>query len=883
MRREESNARVRVCRPNGRRVLLLLGVLAALLVFSSSALAIEVHLFSSKFGREVNETKTREFDEAGDPHKITEAEENLCTALSGNICQAGIHGEAPGQLSSPIGLAVNSETQAVYVDDSGNRRVQEFDAKGQFVLMFGEEVNETTKGNICTQQEVENANVKCKSGNESEVEGGFGGESRGIAIDNSTDSHRGDVFVPDSNNDRIEIFTASGAFIGEFLGTETPNGSFIKPTAVAVSPATGDVYVADQEHNAVVAFEYDSAESRYRYIPGSQISTSQTEAPRGVAVDAQGNVYVENAIAETVSRFSPAGVYQQTLSATQAQSVAVNAQTNDVYVGRTSASPIAEYDASGTLLLEFGSAITGGDNYVGVDSTSGSVYDAEEESNAVDMFEPSTNVPGIRTEGTTGVTEITATLHGGLEPFGLATTYFFEYGKTESLGTDAPIIPASAGITSTKVSESLSGLQPNTTYYYRLVGEAIDGPKYGAIAHFTTLAPAPTVVTGAAAGVTQTSATIAGEVDPEGAQTEYSFGYVPAAECSDEIEDYGVGCPITTAPGSPGSAGDGTVMVHETTSLSNLAPNTTYYYQLTATNGTLVKGSVGEFTTEPLAPEAKTLAAGEVGETAGVIYGAVNPLGAATRYYFEYGSTTSYGAKSPEADAGSTDGFRDLSQEAAGLQPDQIYHYRIVASTTGGIAYGEDMTFRTTVTEPYPVAPAAMTEAAANVFANEATLIGAVNPKGYETTYRFEYGTSAYYGAIVPLAGGNAGSGMGSHMVSEVLTGLQPGTTYHYRLAANNSGGTAYGEDETFTTSAELVAPIATAQTTTPVKGPAAVAKKKIQTKAEKLKATLAKCKKSKGGRRRSCEKQARKKYATKSKPKARKTTKPDGAGKAGR
>ncbi len=79
-------------------------------------------------------------------------------------------------------------------------------------------------------------------------------------------------------------------------------------------------------------------------------------------------------------------------------------------------------------------------------------------------------------------------------------------------------------------------------------------------------------------------------------------------------------------------------------------------------------------------------------------------------------------------------------------------------------------------------------------------LTGSVNPKGLETHYRFEYGTTTAYGKSVPATEGSAGSGTTSQIVAQTVLGLERETTYHYRLVATNSSGTIDGEDQTFTT-----------------------------------------------------------------------------------
>jgi hypothetical protein len=99
----------------------------------------------------------------------------------------------------------------------------------------------------------------------------------------------------------------------------------------------------------------------------------------------------------------------------------------------------------------------------------------------------------------------------------------------------------------------------------------------------------------------------------------------------------------------------------------------------------------------------------------------------------------------------------------------------------------------------------AVTASASAVTSTSAQLNGTVNPGGLSTFWAFQYGTSTSYGQnttpVGPLTGS---SGMA---VSTLITGLQPGTTYHFRLvavqgAAGTSGeGTGYtGDDVSFKT-----------------------------------------------------------------------------------
>jgi hypothetical protein len=91
---------------------------------------------------------------------------------------------------------------------------------------------------------------------------------------------------------------------------------------------------------------------------------------------------------------------------------------------------------------------------------------------------------------------------------------------------------------------------------------------------------------------------------------------------------------------------------------------------------------------------------------------------------------------------------------------------------------------------------------AATIGASEATLRGSINPGGEATSYEFEWGPTAAYGNST--ASGNLPSGEEPVAVAAVLGGLSPGTTYHYRLVAENLADTTEGPDRTFTTPAGI-------------------------------------------------------------------------------
>ncbi len=87
-----------------------------------------------------------------------------------------------------------------------------------------------------------------------------------------------------------------------------------------------------------------------------------------------------------------------------------------------------------------------------------------------------------------------------------------------------------------------------------------------------------------------------------------------------------------------------------------------------------------------------------------------------------------------------------------------------------------------------------------------ATLNGTVNSNNNPTNVSFEWGTTAAaYGNT--LITGALAAGSGNTAVTAALSGLTCGTTYHYRVKAENSGGITYGGNETWTTLACLPIP----------------------------------------------------------------------------
>jgi predicted outer membrane repeat protein len=390
--------------------------------------------------------------------------------------------------------------------------------------------------------------------------------------------------------------------------------------------------------------------------------------------------------------------------------------------------------------------------------------------------------PAVTTNPATNVASLSATLNGSLDPNGLSTTVYFQYGTTTGYGSATPS-QTKTGNTSKSVSANVPGLAASTTYHFRIVATNSGGTTYGSDRTFTTLSPTgpPVVTTNPATNVASFSATLNGSVDPHGLTTTVYFQY---------------GTTISYGFTTPSQTKTGNTYQSVSANVSGLTASTTYHFRIVATNsGGTRYGSDKTFTTlsQTGPPVATTNPATNVASLSATLNGSVDPHGLSTTVHFEYGTTTSYGSTTPsQSKTGNT--YESVSANVSGLTASTTYHFRIVATNSGGTTYGSDKTF-TTLSPTGP--PVVATNPATNVASFSATLNGLVDPHGLSTTVYFQYGTTISYGSTTPS---QTKTGNTYESVSANVSGLTTSTTYHFRILATNSGGTKYGSDKTFTT-----------------------------------------------------------------------------------
>ena len=296
--------------------------------------------------------------------------------------------------------------------------------------------------------------------------------------------------------------------------------------------------------------------------------------------------------------------------------------------------------------------------------------------------------------------------------------------------------------------------------------------------------PLPRASTGAAIEISRTSATLQARVDPHGNGdvTKCSFEYGTSASY-----EHAHPCSPSIPYSSPTDV---------SLAISGLSAGETYHYRVVATNDNGVRrGPDRTFTAAGAVAGLSTEAATGIEATSATLNGSFTGEGEDTHYYFEYGTTASYGSTTSEEDAGAGVGTVPVSAQVSGLESNTEYHFRVVAINANGTTRGGDRVLATSARAVLEVS----TGPALGVDRTTAFLLGHAYPSvaGDVTECRFEYGTDTSYGQSAPC---EPSPPLSSPEVFASLSELTPDTTYHYRVVAANGVETAEGDDETFTT-----------------------------------------------------------------------------------
>jgi DNA-binding beta-propeller fold protein YncE len=190
-----------------------------------------------------------------------------------------------GTFNEPWDLAFDGVRGWIYVADTWNHRIQKFDLDGNPITMWGYGAYDP----------------------ESTDPFGLWGP-RGIAVD-----ERGRVFVADTGNKRILVFTENGSFLSQIGQGGMDPGEFEEPVGLAVD-GNGLLYVADTWNQRIQVFSPDPLDtgfSAYAQWPIEAWELDSIDNKPYLAIDDAGNVFITDPEGARVLAFSPIGAYSR--------------------------------------------------------------------------------------------------------------------------------------------------------------------------------------------------------------------------------------------------------------------------------------------------------------------------------------------------------------------------------------------------------------------------------------------------------------------------------------------------------------------------------------------------------------------------------------------
>jgi DNA-binding beta-propeller fold protein YncE len=469
--------------------------------------------FILMFGKGVDQTK------GGD----------VCTAASGDTCQAGTSSSAPGGFQTPTYLAVDNSNGDIYVADTAASLVSKFDSTGHIVSGWG-------KAGQKDGSDTELTSFLAAGGITSLAVGGPNG-----------DLYVGSPHYYEGIMQNVFRYTPDGAYespaegvCGYPLLKVNPAGDFFSPSASNLCSTQGTIMEETPGGRAIYSMTSDYPTKGFAFDPSSEelyqaVGTQETyytgEVIHGPRVDHYGpECNPPVAICEPTDVFGEAQL--------------------------ASAGPMG----------------------VAVDGTSHAVYVADSTGNDVAVFGDARPIVAV---GSPNPTETSVTLNAHIDPAGRGaiTACHVEYGFDKSYGATVPCAPDPASSppgsnfsAPTDVTATIGGLSPGTHDHYRfVVSNSADATTYTPDQVFITT-QAPAIDGLASANLTATTADLNAQLNPNGLNTTYRFEYGPTTA-------YGQSAPVPDGSLSASNK-DQAIGVH----LANLTPHVVYHYTLIAIN-----------------------------------------------------------------------------------------------------------------------------------------------------------------------------------------------------------------------------------------------------------------------------------------------------------
>jgi 6-phosphogluconolactonase (cycloisomerase 2 family) len=189
--------------------------------------------------------------------------------------QWGTSGSGDGEFNGPTGIAVDDANNVVYVMDTGNDRVQKFDTSGNYIDQWG--VNGSGDGEFI--------------------------DARDIALDRD-----GYVWVADRRNDRVQKFVDDGTYVAQYGVSGSGVGELSRPDDIAFI-SSGDGYITDEQNNRVVIIEPNTPSMLNEFGTGPGSGNGEFDSPTGITADALDYLFATEFNNNRFQQFDSSGSY----------------------------------------------------------------------------------------------------------------------------------------------------------------------------------------------------------------------------------------------------------------------------------------------------------------------------------------------------------------------------------------------------------------------------------------------------------------------------------------------------------------------------------------------------------------------------------------------
>lgn len=593
---------------------------------------------------------------------------------------------ATARFNGPYGIAIDGGS-AVVVTDRDNNRVRKVYSDNSTGFWAGS----ATSGTIIN---------------------GTGAAARfnnltGVARDGFNNA-----YVCDTGNHAIRKITSSGVvttFAGGTIGTADGTGTaaqFQNPQGLAID-ASGNLYVSDTNNHRIrkitsAGVVTTLAGSTDGFVNGTGAG-AQFSYPFGIAVDASGNVFVgENC---RIRKITPAGVVTTfaggTVGYLDGNGTAARfnigilgitiGSSGDLYVADSYNYRIRKITAAGVVTTYAGlgySGTTDGDVSVAtfnvitgitIENTTKILYIVDHFNNRIRAIAPSLKPDILSPTVTPNLNS--AMVNYSLNAKNFATTSVVKYGLSSSNLTNQVTGLSASGTSNVNGNIALPTLNPCTTYYYQIEATNSVGTSYSEIYSFTTLSSGP-AITFTNSPTTYNSTTINYSLNTNGSATTSLIRYgLTSGNLSSQVT---------------GSSSSGTTAIAAFANLSGLTANTTYYFQIEATNSSCITtSSILSFTTDSQVPGIYSVTASPITTNSASINYSVWDKELSTTTLVRYGLSSV--SLTNQAVGFSVSGNTTVAGNASltGLTPNTTYYYQVEATNSAGTTTSTVASFTT--------------------------------------------------------------------------------------------------------------------------------------------------------------------------------------------